>query len=95
MAEADKCEKVGKDENDMKSGCEHICFIASCGRPLRGPRHNTLELYFSEIKVLYFSLSADTTMEPFSTSASAAELPLCHSRPLFCCSSLLLLLQRK
>ena len=51
-----KVEKVGKDENDMKSGCEHICFIANCGRPLRGPRHNTLELYFSEIKVLYFSL---------------------------------------
>ena len=66
----------------MKSGCEHICFIANCGRPLRGPRHNnTLELYFSEINCI--------SPCRYNHGASAAELPLCHSIPLFCCSSLL------
>ena len=26
-----------KDENDMSSGCQHICFIANCGKPLWPP----------------------------------------------------------
>ena len=84
--ENEKDEKDGKDENDMKNtGCEHICFIAKfCGRPLRGPRHNTLELYFSEINRISLCRHDQGALQQ-SSSASAAELPLCHSRTVFCC----------
>ena len=79
MSEIVEKDKV-KDENDMNTGCEHICFIANCGTPLSGPRHNTLELCFLEIHCISLcrynhETSQHTSAKLFCFCSRAASLP--------------------